>query len=131
MISKDMYTLLAALPRFHENEDGISYDDLCSKELLETGKLKDLLLEASHSDYNYIHKKQIRGEEDVLHNCSFTRSERGQVALEVYEQTEENQKAVNESLKISQKSLGIARVAMWAAIASAVAAIASLIKMFF
>ena len=111
MISKEMYLLLKEIPRNKE----IPYSDL-NKE--KNPAIDGLLCEAFYDSNDLISK---RG--GVLENCVFSITEKGQAALEEYEQVKHNQEVVDKSLKV-------AKVAMWAAIGSAVAAVLSLIKMF-
>ena len=118
MLSKEMYDLLKQIPRYPQS--------IFAGKLYENSpmasRIKDLLLEASHADYEYVNCSNLK----VL-DSEISRTEKGQALVEEYEAAERNQKIVDESLKISQESLKVARVAKWAANFSAVASLPTLI----
>ena len=122
MISNEMYLLLKSIPRFPK---AVSFDVLFSEKIFEITKLKTLIQEAKHSDYEYIIQDQVRGR--TVHDSDFSLTEKGQAAIESYEQNEENKKIVAKSLKVAEDSLKVAVVAKWAAIASAVTAFLALL----
>ena len=111
MLSEEMYTLIKKIPR---RGNWVPY-----AELNPTGDMNidKLLLEAKYDSYDYINQNGR-----LLRDSTFSLTEKGQAAIEEYEQALRNQKIVETSLTVS-------RVAMVAAIGSALAAIISLIKM--
>jgi hypothetical protein len=111
MISKEMYELLKRIPRHPQS---ILYTQL-NKE--DNEKLYNVICEANYTGYEYIN---VVG--PSLKKGGLSLTEKGQAAIEEYEQAARNQKIVERSLLVS-------RVAMWAALGSAAAAIISLIKM--
>ena len=119
MLSKEMYDLLKRIPRYPET--------ILASRLYEgnpmAARIKDLLLEAAHSDYEYINQSASR----VLQS-NFSLTEKGQALIEEYETAERNQKIVEESLQIAQKSLRVAQVAKWVAVFSAIAAFLSVLS---
>lgn len=115
MISKEMYSILKCIPRHPQK---IGYLLLKDKSILNENFFWNLMCEAQYQNCEYINILSVPMEQGDI-----SLTERGQAAIEEYEQAERNQ-------KVMDKSLNVARIAMWAAIASAVAAIASLVKMF-
>ena len=112
MLSKEMYLLLNRIPRYNKR---ILYLELnCDN----NEEIDNLLCEAQYQSYDYIIQHG-----NLLKQSSFSLTEKGQAAIEEYEQAERNE-------AIIKKSLNVSRAAMWAAIASAAVAIASLIKLF-
>lgn len=112
MLSKEMYALLNQVPRYAKQ---ISYADLNKSN---DRKVYDLICEATYTTYDYLNKHG-----GTVESSNYSLTEKGQAAIEEYEQAQHSQKVMN-------TSLSVARIAMWAALASAAAAIASLIKMF-
>ena len=115
MLSEEMYYLIKQAPR---DGNGVFYNSL--KVLNEANKY-ELVCEALHSDYEYLYKRTLSSA--ALEKSAFSLTEKGQAAIEAYEQDKRSQETVAKSLRVS-------RIAMWAAIASAGAAFFSLIKMF-
>lgn len=116
MLSKEMYNLLVAFPR---RSDWIPYEKLNPSN---DSNIYNLVCTAVHSDYEYLNKEGI-----TLEKSEFSLTEKGQVAIELYEQNEENNRIVAQSLKVAEESLKVAIVAKWAAIASAIAAFLALL----
>lgn len=115
MISKEMYDLLKLIPRHPKI---IDYAELKKVSALGLEDLYSILCDAQYDAYGYInsHKATIK-------DGAFSLTEKGQAAIEDYEQTQNNQKMVEDSLNTAKR-------AMWAAFASAVAAIIALIQNF-
>lgn len=116
MLSEEMYYLIKQVPR---DNNGIAYKDL--KVHNEDSKYQ-LVSEAIYKDYDYLLKVSLGS--SALDRSFYVLTEKGQAAIEAYEQEKRNQ-------QIMKKSLVVSRTAMWAAIASAFVAACSLIKMFF
>ena len=118
MLSREMYDVLKDIPRYPKT--------IFAGKLYEGNpmahRIKDLLLEAAHCDYEYINHTQLR----VL-DSELSRTEKGQALVEEFEAAERNQKIVEESLVIAQKSLQVAQVAKWVAIFSAIASFLALL----
>ena len=114
MISKEMYEFLREIPRHPQT---IPYEELnrrFKKDIFE------IACEAEYKNCEYINGFGIFSNNN---DSKVSLTEKGQAAIEEYEQSMRNQKIIEKSLNVSQ-------TAMWAAIASAVVAIASLIKLF-
>lgn len=113
MLSKQMYSILSCMPR---NHSFISYVALESKCGLTKDEMYECFAEVDEQHTPYF-RRTFEGTWDKE---SFCISEIGLAEVEAYEQALENQRAVDESLKV-------AKIAMWAAIASAIVSIAAII----
>ena len=114
MISKDMYTLLSAIPKTPKE---IQYKDLLNG-LLEKGFNPslghDLLVDACASGY-------VKASNYKIENCYIELQDRGAILIEEYERNIRSDVLMEKAYKTSQ-------YAMWAAIASAITAIIALFK---
>ncbi|MBQ2062172.1 MAG: hypothetical protein II458_05795 [Oscillospiraceae bacterium] len=112
MLSEEMYNLLKKVPRYEET---ISYADLNKDD---DKQIYHLICEAVYDAYDFLNKHG-----DTIKKSSFSLTEKGQAAIEEYEQSTHNQ-------KMMKTSLHVAIIAAIAAVASVLATIASFIKMF-
>lgn len=113
MISKDMYTLLSAIPKTPKE---IQYKDLLNG-LLEKGFNPslghDLLVDACASGY-------VKASNYKIENSYIELQDRGAILIEEYERDIRSDVLMEKAYKTSQ-------YAMWAAIASAIAAVVGLL----
>lgn len=111
MLSKEMYDLLKLIPRY---PNIIDYARLKTSTKLEEKEMQDFLCEAKYEGYDYINSHEV-----TVQNGSFSLTEKGQAAIEAYEQDKKNQETMNKSLC----------AARWALIAAAISAITSVIAL--
>ena len=111
MLSKEMYNLLKLIPR---HPSVIDYAELKASTKLEEKEMQDFLCEAIYGGYDYINSHEV-----TVQNGSFSLTEKGQAAIEAYEQEQRNQKTMQQSLC----------AARWALIAAAISAITSVIAL--
>ena len=113
MISKDMYTLLSAIPKVPGK---IQYIDLLNgllKKGFDPSMGRELLAYAHESGY-------IKASNHVLEHSDIELQERGMILIEEYERNIRSDVLMEKAYKTSQ-------YAMWAAIASAIAAVVGLL----
>jgi len=122
MISKDLYLLLCAIPKY---PDKIQYYDLLNKNAINPTLAYKLLQEEKKENHRYFSCSAI-----ALQNSYFSLIENGIVAIEQYELNQRLMEQNEKSNELAKKSFCISVIAMVAAIASAIAAVVSLIKMF-
>ena len=111
MLSKEMYDLLKLIPR---HPSVIDYAELKASTKLEEEKLFSYLCDAMFETYEYINSHNA-----LVKDGSFSLTEKGQAAIEAYEQDKKNQETMNKSLC----------AAKWALFAAAVSAITSVIAL--
>ncbi len=111
MLSKEMYDLLKLIPR---HPSVIDYEELKASTKLEEKEMQYFLCEAQYGGYDYINSHEV-----TVQNGSFSLTEKGQAAIEAYEQDKKNQETMNKSLC----------AAKWALFAAAVSAITSVIAL--
>ena len=111
MLSKEMYDLLKLIPR---HPSVIDYAKLKASTKLEEEKLFSYLCDAMFETYEYINSHNT-----LVKDGSFSLTEKGQAAIEAYEQEQRNQKTMQQSLC----------AARWALIAAAISAITSVIAL--
>lgn len=111
MLSNEMYDLLRLIPRYPNT---IDYASLKTSTELKEENMLSYLREAKYDKYEYINLHS----EKVL-DGTFSRTEKGQAAIEAYEQDKNNQQTMEKSLC----------AAKWALVAAAVSAITSVIAL--
>ena len=114
MISKEMYELLKKIPRPPKS--------VLRKEVNNTNSetINTLISEAAYSTYDYINEHYSMSPDMPLDD-TLSLTEKGQAAIEEYEQAERNN-------KIIEKTLSVSKAAMWAAVASAVVSLSPIFK---
>ncbi len=111
MLSKEMYDLLKLIPR---HPSVIDYEELKASTKLEEEKLFSYLCDANFETYEYINSHNT-----LVKDGRFSLTEKGQSAIEAYEQEQRNQKTMQQSLC----------AARWALLAAAISAITSVIAL--
>ena len=110
MISEKMFAFLKDIPRHPKS---ITYGEIKN---VDGDEKYNLACEARYISYDYINLNGAIKSESVV-----SLTEKGQAAIEEYEQATRNQEIIEQSLKVT-------RAAMWAAIVSAIVSFLSLIK---